>query len=410
MLHQPAKRVLILGGGFAGLAAARALPPAHRVTLIDRRSNFEFLPNIHELVSGVKTAKALRLPYRETLHRLGHRFLEDDVTGIDPSAREVVTASGTHHFYDAAIVALGGVDATYGVPGVAKNAVSFKSVAECETIGRRLRELEGGGRPYHVVVVGGGFEGIEALGEILRAYGRSPRLSVTLVEGADRLMANGPPEVDARLRQLAAGYPVRFLCRAPVKRILKRRVRLAGGDTLESNLTIWTGGVAPPPLLADRRLTGDPGEWLAACSTLQHPKFPTLFVVGDVAGLTGGAAGKQAYHALDMGVCAARNIERLFRLRRLKDYSPVNKPALVSFGNLGGVLVWGDRAAEGVVFTLMKEAVFHLVMARLDRPVTWSPAGRLASRLGATVTKIGWPTLKSWGALRRLPGVRILRD
>lgn len=84
------KRVLILGGGLAGLGAARALRcDRHEVTLVDRGRCFEFLPNVHELLSGVKTPDLLRLPLDRNLRRAGHKFVRDTVTRIDPVERTV---------------------------------------------------------------------------------------------------------------------------------------------------------------------------------------------------------------------------------------------------------------------------------------------------------------------------------
>jgi NADH dehydrogenase len=133
------KRVLILGGGFAGLAAAIELrPDRHDVTLVDRRRWFEFLPNIHELLSGVKTPELLRLPLDRNTRCAGHTFLRDTVTEIDPVERRIATRRRTAIGYDTLIVALGGVDATRGVRGVIEHAFPFKSVQQCDRIGRRL--------------------------------------------------------------------------------------------------------------------------------------------------------------------------------------------------------------------------------------------------------------------------------
>jgi NADH dehydrogenase len=160
-------RVVILGGGFAGLSAALELrPDRHEVTLIDRNRWFEFLPNIHELLSGVKTPELLRLPLDRTLKRAGHRFVRDTVTGIDTEKRTVSTRRRDAIGYDALIVAFGGVDATRGVPGVAEHAMPFKSVDQCHRIGKRLARLAERRKPAQVVIVGGGLEGVEALGEI----------------------------------------------------------------------------------------------------------------------------------------------------------------------------------------------------------------------------------------------------
>jgi NADH dehydrogenase len=147
------KRVLILGGGFAGLAAALELrPDRHDVTLIDRRRWFEFLPNIHELLSGVKTPELLRLPLERNLRWVGHEFLRDTVTGIDPVERRVATRRRSAIGYDVLIVALGGVDATRGVRGVVEHAFSFKSVEQCHRIGRRLERLAERRRPARMLL------------------------------------------------------------------------------------------------------------------------------------------------------------------------------------------------------------------------------------------------------------------
>ncbi|MEL7210386.1 MAG: FAD-dependent oxidoreductase, partial [Actinomycetota bacterium] len=170
--HEPRPRVVILGGGFAGFAAAKGLDADRfHVELVDRRSALEFLPNIHELLSGVKTPDLLRLPLEPALSELGHRFTQDAVTSIDPAERTVTLEQGGDPLgYDALVVALGGVDNTRGVAGVVSHAHSFKSVDDCARIGERLAELDAGDGPARIVIIGGGLEGVEALGEILRRY------------------------------------------------------------------------------------------------------------------------------------------------------------------------------------------------------------------------------------------------
>ena len=155
MTRLASPRVVVLGGGFAGLAAAAELPAEWRVTLVDRTRHFEFLPNIHELVSGVKTPSLLRLPRDRIVRDAGHRFVRAGVEGIDLAARRVHLEDRRPLPYDALIVALGGVNATHGVPGVETHALPFKSVDECARIGRRLEELAREDGPHEVVIVGG---------------------------------------------------------------------------------------------------------------------------------------------------------------------------------------------------------------------------------------------------------------
>jgi len=399
-------RVVILGGGFAGLAAARELDPAtHDVVLVDRRPWFEFLPNIHELLSGVKTPEGLRLPLDPTLRRLGHRFLRDLVTDLDAGRRVVTTRRQGALGYDALIVAMGGVDATRGVPGVVEHALPFKSVAQCARIGRRLARLAARREPGRVVVVGGGLEGVEALGEILRRYRDAP-LQITVVEAQERLLAEAPFALDADVRRRCRDLDVTFALGTPVERIEPRAVVLADGTALPSDLTIWTGGPAPPAFLARCGLAPE-GAWAPVDRTLQSKGHPEVFVAGDAAELPTPLS-RQGYHALDMGVCAARNAGRLLAGRPLVPFRPSGKPMLISFGDLSCYLVAGQRALAGPALGAAKEAVFQLVMTQLDARPPWSSLPDVLDRAGQAGRALLWPTLSSWDTLRAQAGLALL--
>jgi NADH dehydrogenase len=399
--------VLILGGGFAGLAAALQLrPDRHEVTLVDRRRAFEFLPNIHELLSGVKTPELLGLPLDRNLRRAGHRFLRDTATEIDPVEQTVATRRRPAIGYDALIVALGGVNATRGVPGVVEHAFPFKSVEQCDRIGRRLKRLAARRKPARVVIVGGGLEGVEALGEILRRH-RGSGLHVTLVEARERLIPEAPAALDAHVRRLCMPYEVDFDMECPVQSIEPDSVVLHDGRSLPSDLTIWTGGPAPPELLAECGLAPC-GAWAPVDVTLQSKGHPEIFVIGD-AGELPKPLSKQAYHALDMGSCAARNAERLLAGRKLESFRPSGKPTLISFGDLTCFLVAGKRVFAGPPLAAAKEAVFELVMAQLDAQPLWSRLTRVVQRAERAARALLWPSVSSIEALSRQGRVSLLQ-
>jgi len=400
------KRVVILGGGFAGLAAALELDPEqHRVTLVDRRSWFEFLPNIHELLSGVKTPDLLRLPLDRSLGRAGHRFVRDTVTGIDADLREVSTRRHGALPYDALIVAMGGVDATRGVRGVVEHALPFKSVAQCDRIGRRLARLAARERPASIVIVGGGLEGVEALGEILRGY-RQRYFQITLVEARERLLPEAPAPLDPHIRELCSPFGVGFRFDSPVRSIERGSVVLDDARVLPSDLTIWTGGPAPPAFLADQGLA-PPGAWAPVDVTLQSKAHPEIFIAGDAADLPTPLS-KQGYHALDMGVCAARNARRLLERQGLAPFRPSGKPTLISFGDLSCFLVAGERVLSGPPLSAAKEAVFELVMAQLDVRPVWSRLPGVVLRADRAARELLWPSLSSWDSLRQQAHLSLL--
>ena len=402
------KRILILGGGFAGLAAARELrADRHDVTLIDRNRWFEFLPNIHELLSRVKTPELLRLPLESTLERLGHRFMRDTVTGIDPIQRTVSTRRRKSIPYDSLIVTFGGVDADRGVAGVVEHALAFKTVEQCDRIGKRLARLAVRRKPARVVIVGGGLEGVEALGEILRRY-RDSKLHVTLVEANARLLPEAPAYLDEQVRKLSAPWSVDFVMNSPVRRIEPAAVILDDGSELPSDLTIWTGGPAPPALLAECDLAPR-GAWAPVDQTLASTMHSEIFVAGDAAALPT-ALPKQAYNAIDMGACAARNADRLLAGRRLETFRPSGKPMLISFGDLTCFLVTGQRALAGPPVAALKEAVFEIVMAQLDTRSLWMRVPSVVRRAERSTRELLWPVLSSHEALKRQGSFELLQS
>jgi NADH dehydrogenase len=360
--------VLIVGANFAGIAAAQRLGRRCAVTVVDRSPWLEWLPNIHELLSGVKRPGDLRLSRKRLVGRAGHRFVRAEIASIDAPSGRALTATGRSFAFDACIVAIGGENATFGVPGADRYALAFTGVAECAEIGRRLARLARRREPSSVVIVGGGFEGIESLGEILRRYRDRPRMSVTVVEGGPRLMPGSAPALDRSVRRHCADYAVRFCTGARVTRVTPKRVRLDSGESLKSDLTIWTGGLTAPPLLHAAGLAERPGQWASVTQELRSRRFDNVFVVGDAAALPR-PLGKQAFYALQTGAFVAGNVMRALRGQKLRAFEPSPKPMLVAFGDLDTYLLAGRTVVASPGLAALKEAVYQATMAQLDPPL-----------------------------------------
>jgi NADH dehydrogenase FAD-containing subunit len=385
-------RIAIVGANFGGMAAAQNLDGGFDVTVIDRSPWFEWLPNIHELLSGTKRPADLRLPRVRLLRRAGHRFVRGEVARIDAAAGQVETTRGRHLPFDACIVAVGSVGTTGGVRGVERYAMPFKSVDDCAAIGSRLATVLHGSKSRNVVIVGGGLEGLEALGEILRRYRHDPSLRVHVVEGGPRLLPEAPASIDSAVRAHCADFAVQFHTGARVVAVTAKRVRLDDGSTLRSDLTIWTGGVAPPPLLLDSDLADRPRHWAPVTDALQSRRHRNVFVVGNAAGLPS-PLDKQAFYALQMGEHAAMNVRRYLAGRRLRAFKPAWKPMLVAFGDLDTFLVAGRRVIASPTLAAAKEGVMQLTMARLDPPFGGAQLVDLFGRIGGAVDGLVLPTL-----------------
>jgi NADH dehydrogenase len=278
--------------------------------------------------------------------------------------------------------------------------MSFKSVDDCDAIGRRLAQLARRRGRHSVVIVGGGLEGIEALGEILRRFRHSDAFEVTVVEAGARLLPGTARALDAAVRAHCAGHEVRILTHSRVTSVTPGRVRLDTGETLRSDLTMWTGGSAPSPLLQASGLADGPRKWAPVKASLQSRRFENVFVAGDAAALPR-PLGKQAYYAMQMGECAAGNVVRALEGRRLRNFSPSRKPMLVAFGDLDTFLVSGRSVVASPALAAAKEAVFQVTMARFDPSFGATAVRRAAARLVRAAEELALPALTVGSGRRR---------
>jgi len=406
--HRSPPAVVIVGANFGGLKAAACLPKKFHVTVIDPEPFFEFLPNIHELVSGLKTPEMLKFPKEKSIKRSGHHFVRDAVTAILPDQNTVLTSSGNRLSYDYCILAFGGQDNITMVKGAEKHALSFKSVRHCQAIAERLEHLTKSKKNICIVIAGGGFEGIEALGEILRKYKKIKGIQIHIVEKQNRLMADAPANIDREIRRLCKPYPVYFHTGKTITRTWKHSVDLSDKSKLSSQLTIWTGGARPPKLLYESNLASAPDQWLGVRSTLQHSAYPNIFAAGDIADMPVPLL-KQAYHALDMGKTAAENIIRLHKNKTPAPFKPSAKPMLVAFGDMDAFLIDKRIVLAGPSLGILKEAVFQYVMTDLDPSGAVFKAIHTSTRVTESAFKIISTYPMSLSSLAALGKVRIIK-
>jgi NADH dehydrogenase FAD-containing subunit len=402
-------KVVIVGANFGGLKAAVCLPKTFHVTVIDPEPFFEFLPNIHELVSGLKTPEMLQFPKEKAIKRSGHQFVREAVTSILPDQNTVLTSSGSRLSYNYCILSFGGQDNTAAFKGAEKHAVSFKSVRQCQAISERLTHLTNSKKNISIVIAGGGFEGVEALGEILRKYKNIKGIQIHIVEKQNRLMADAPADIDGEIRRLCKAHPVTFHTGKTITRIWKHSVYLSDESKIPSQLTILTGGVRPPKILYESSLTDAPDQWLNVRSTLQDTAHPNIFGAGDIAE-TPVALRKQAYHSLDMGKTAAENIIRLHAGKSPNSFKPSAKPMLVAFGDMDTFLITEKIVVAGSSLSLLKEAVFHLVMTDLDPSGVFSKAIHSSVRATESALKMLSTLPIAPSSLAKLGKIRILKS
>jgi NADH dehydrogenase len=301
-----APHVVILGGGFGGLAAARGLADTEaRVTLIDRRNHHLFQPLLYQVATAGLSAPSIAAPLRQILRRQTHvTVLMDEALDVDLAQRRVRLTSGELG-YDALIVATGATHAYFGHDEWEVHAPGLKTLDDAFTIRRRIllaferaeREDDPTRRQewLNFVVVGGGATGVELAGTLAelarhtlpREFRRAdPRKAhVMLVEAGPRLLPAFDTDLSEKARRQLLKLGVDIRLDTAVTAIDGSGVML--GDTPHAARTVlWAAGVAASPL---GRMLGAPvdraGRVLVQAD-LSLPGHPEVFVIGDLASVT----------------------------------------------------------------------------------------------------------------------------
>lgn len=407
-MASPRSRIVIIGGNFAGLVAASRLSCDHDVTVVDARADFEWTPNIHEILSGVKDRDGVVLPRAECVSRYGHTFVLDTVTRIDRDSNSVITEGGLLLPYDVCLIAAGSQRTTFGIQGAEKHAVGFRLVDDAVRIAKRLDKLAARKRRASVVIVGGGVSGIEALGEILRRRAQGDEFNIHVVELESRILDQQPTGLASDAMQRLAPYRVTLHMDTAIARVDSRSVTLDDGDKLTADLCIWSAGMTLPDFLRDAELNDTGDEWLPVDNTLRSRYADNIFIAGDCAALPN-TIRKQAYYAMDMGEVAGDNIARLLGGRRLRRFRAASMPMLISFGDITTWLVAGDSVVASPLLAAAKEGVYQATMARLEspkEPLRYS--ADVVGRAAMATRQLLLPQLTPSKLFRGLTGSRII--
>lgn len=269
-------RVVVLGGGYAGVACVRRLQSRAgrdlQVTLVDRNPFHTLLTETHTVAAGTRPVSTVALPFDFGPQV---RRLEAEVTAIHPEGRWVETTAGSLE-YDYLVFALGGADQDYGIPGVREHALFLRGIDDARRIRAALAALP---RQAPVVIVGGGLTGVELAAEI--ALSR-PGGSLTVVEGAPTLLPSLHPGLALRARRRLGWLGVNVRTGSPVRAVGPDRVELADGTVLPHRLLIWVAGVKGHPLTAQLKVRRDRAGRVEVDAYLRSSR-PEIYVIGDSA-------------------------------------------------------------------------------------------------------------------------------
>jgi NADH dehydrogenase len=413
-------KILIVGGGYAGFYTAFKLENLLRngeaeVTVVDPLPYWTYQPFLPEVAAGSIEPRHAVVGIRRHLPKT--RVLTAKVTSIDHAAKTaVITPTEGEPWtesYDTIVVTAGSVSRTFPIPGVADEAIGLKTIEEATAIRDRLVDnferasaLPAGperDRLLTVVIVGGGFAGIEVFGE-LRSFASSllkfyPGLTIDdthfhLIEAMGRIM----PEVSLKtsywvLKNLAEREAIVHL-ETQLKSAVGGKIELSTGESFESDLIVWTAGVMASPMLKNTDLPIDDRGRLTVQADLRVKDADGNVIegawgAGDVSAdpdLSGGGVGgfcvPNAQHAVRQGKLLAKNIAGDLRGEIPADYFHKNLGAVAGIGLYTGVFQSKGMAFKGLIAWFMHRGYHGLAMPTWERKIRVITNWVLAAGLG----------------------------
>jgi len=348
-----APRVIVVGAGFAGLAAVKALDrTGAQVMLVDQNIYSTFQPLLYQVATGGLNPGDVAFPLRVFAAKHGARFRHGELESIDAAGRRITLTDGGVLDYDYLVLSTGVSAAYYGVTGAAEHTVGLytrrDAVVLRDQILGRLEQLdvEGPGKAVNFTVVGGGATGVELAGALaeLRALDEAfPEVDradehIRLVEMAPALLAPFHPKLQgyalAELRH--RGVDVRL--NSKISEITEDRVILADGDELPSDVTVWAAGVSAPAGLSRWGLRQGQGGRIEVGPDLRVAGQDRIFAVGDIALIEDQPLPQVAQPAIQTGRHAGKQIARLMAGQPTQPFRYHDKGIMATIGRRSAVV------------------------------------------------------------------------
>lgn len=354
------KKILIIGGGFAGYNAAEKLCRLARdrddvgVMLVSRENYFTFWPMLASVVGGDVQTRNVAQPLRRTLIRLGSSFRRAELEGVDPE-RRTVTAGGKEFPYDHLILSLGAEPAYFGIPGVEEHCISIRGIGAGEDIVDRVIEryeettLAGGEVPdskLTFVVIGGGATGVEIASELHNLVRElvvpdypnvdPNRVRIVLIDRGEHILKELDPALRRVARKKLHDLHVEVLTEVSAKEVTADRVILADGREVLSENVIWTAGARASAKLDDLPFPSDERRGLEVDAFQRVAGYGNVWGIGDCAATVDERTGPvppNAQAAVQEGEAVAGNVLAAIDGRELEPFRYRGVGQLVEMGS-----------------------------------------------------------------------------
>jgi NADH dehydrogenase len=404
--------VVVLGGGFGGIGAAKNLRKSDvDVVLVDGHDYHTFQPLLYQVATGLLEQPAVGHPIRDLFDKQDNvRVHQDRVTGVDLDAREVSFSELGPESYDYLVLALGAEVNYFGVDGAAEHAFPLYTLADAVRLkdhvlerweaADRKPQLAADGA-LNIVVVGGGPTGVETAGAMAELYSgvfredypdvAPEQARIVLVEASPEIFAMFKPDIRSYTEQALTERGVEVMTGEVVESVSPEQVRLKSGTALSAHTLVWGAGLQGNALVRSLGLELERGNRIGVDGELRIPSHPEVFAVGDIAAITDPKTDQVLPQlgsvALQSGEHAGETIARSVEGKETKPFKYRDKGTMATIGRGAAVVqMLGGRTMKGKAAQAAWGTV-HLALLptnedRAKAVVDWAGAGLTHQRSG----------------------------
>ena len=405
-------RVLVLGGGFAGIGAAQKLKKSEAdVVVVDKHDYHTFQPLLYQVATGLLEQPAVGHPIRDLFHKQDNvRIHQDRVAAIDLEARRVTFDELEPLSYDYLVVGIGAEVNFFGVEGAADHAFPLYTLADAVRLKNHvLRTWEKADREpsviddgaLNIVVVGGGPTGVETAGALAELYNgvfrkdypdvASDRAKITLVEAGPEIFPMFKEDIRTYTEEALTKRGVEVQTGEVVESITPQRVTLKSGTVLPAHTLVWGAGLQGNALVQSLGLELERGNRIGVDEELRIPSHPDVYAVGDVAAITDQKTSQVLPQlgsvALQSGEHAGKTLAQRIAGKETKPFKYKDKGTMAAIGRGSAVVqMLGGKTMKGKTAQLAWATV-HLALLptnedRSKAVVDWVGAGLTHQRSG----------------------------
>ena len=345
------KKVCILGSGYAGLFCAANLladqdsKNKYEISIFDQNSYHQLVQQIHLVSAGIRKPNDISFSIKEIM-KDDVTFYQDLVIGVNLDNQNIVTATHKEYNFDYVVIALGALNAFFGIKGAEEYSQSFRSLDDAIRLQKKIQKL----KDSNIVICGGGATGISLAGALSEISKEKENITITIVEAQPDILPGWNPKLVNTVTKFLKNNNIKLITNNPIKEVYPSSVLLGDGTIIENSLSIWTAGVKGFNIEIIPQVKRTKSNRIIVNKFSQIEGYNNAFALGDISAFpldNGQISPQLAQFAVRQAKNVAKNLLRREKGEDLVEFHYEQHGSILSLGKkcigiINGVIISGS--------------------------------------------------------------------